>query len=160
MKQNREMWGVLGMWCIITNSNWALQLVMRCQGWGKGGLSGRPSGRGSPTAPWQCSGFPSCKINCNSPALHHCLFQADLIFSLAHFMYPKLSLFVAFLWLQTRPYQSRLSTHQAPRPTLDLAHVQWWAETWGRRVAQERQLEVTVSGALLTLGFGNVLKCQ
>lgn len=109
--------------------------------------------------PWQCSGFPSCKINCDSPALHHCLFQADLIFILAHFMYPKLIFFLGFHWFQTRPYQSRPSRHQAPSPALDLAHVQWGAETWGRRVSQEGQLEVTVSGALLTLGFGNVPEC-
>lgn len=52
-------------------------------------------------------------------------------------------------------------TQQAPSPTttIDLAHVQWGTETWGRRVPQERQLEFTVSGALLTLGFENVPAC-
>lgn len=80
------------------------------------------------------------------------MFQTDLIFSLVHFMYPKLSLFVGFHWLQTRPHKAGPAGTKPDDQLLTWLMCSGGAETWGRMVSQERQLEVTVPRASADAG--------
>lgn len=78
-------------------------------------------------------------------------------------MYPKLSLFVGFHWLQTRPHRAGPAGTKPHDQLLTWLMCNGGAETWGRMVPQERQLAVTVPRGSADIGVwecARVFKCQ